>query len=83
MFKSKEDEGFLAKLPTFEKRCETPAGTFETSAQEEPPPRLTQINQPDRPDTAERQLDLLALPCLNSFHVFVVVQASAPNMWTE
>ncbi|XP_075873093.1 F-BAR domain only protein 2 [Nelusetta ayraudi] len=24
---SQKDEGFLAKLPTFEKRCETPAGT--------------------------------------------------------
>lgn len=33
-FRSKEDEGFLAKLPTFEKRCETPAGIFEMFMQE-------------------------------------------------
>lgn len=80
-FQSKEDEGFLAKLPTFEKHCDTPAGTFETSMQEDPPPRLTQINQLAR--YVEKTTWLVALQCL-SCSVFLVLlllfKVSAPNM---
>lgn len=78
---------FIAKLPTFEKRCETPAGTVEV---EDFPLCLTETNRRLQ-ERLEGKLDVLlcsdcsfSVLCSLHFHLFLTFvllsAASACNM---